>query len=1132
MASLHPHRIDSHSNILKQINASWAQAKLGHGAVFYFHDPEGGAISDIISDLKGLELDASIRDLDLALYQNQPYAPLLVDCPLPHSLNLSSRQTRLWERMDRSRRSQLIELEIVPDEISFERLAIETEILNAQGKAILILRNAQDLPAETVQLLVEDSRILSSSLLILVCFQHTGLSELRKTGAENLFHQKFSQGRVVGLSGSQRSERTAPKEVKEKLGIGHLEALVEWLCLDSAIELASALHESYRHDKSLFDRKDFPRLLRVLALAYEGCEKYDSGLYFAQALASQLSPDKELGAYVEAQLLLARLFMGANDRGLATKAALLGWKLSHESGDRSLIAKADFCLFWINPYGSETEEGYAGLRERLIIELESLDWKNHLCFVLTQNIGIMGVYWKLGWEAADSQCQRGRDLAQSMGNRRRLVMANFSLATLNQIRGNFEQAERHFLLTTEFLKGISKPYEVSRTENGIGYFYFVLGRYRQAYIQHEQALKRVDRTQYYEEIISTLVNLSRLYLFCGQYQDGIFLMEGLFQILDRLNLRDIPFHPIRNLLSLFGILCVRAGQKAQAQECFRKVQLLAPPRDAFRSSEYQLYFEAVYHHESDNRQKAISSFSAAIELMTNKGSESSHFLIRVLMDYGLALREWSEEEEAKQVWQRALGLCGESGKHPHERQALSELLSGRIAQNGPELPAVEFDGQLVLRLLEQDKSMNRLQRKLREFSFLQKWQGMLKAEGEQLLDDCLELIREHFVTSFVFFFDAAMCIRDRPELSEYLEGLKQSLGESPLLLYAPALPEGISSLSYLPIVSGGEDQRILVLGTEGNRAPLEDEDHELLVMACRELGLSLLASSRASELACRQAELERSNQELSAALDTLKHAQAQLVQSEKLSALGKLVAGVAHEINTPLGVAISAVSYLKDKNSHLMLALESTGIKKSELESFLQQNGESAEIIIHNLVRAEGLVQSFKLVAADQSSEQRRSFDLKAYAQDVLLSLKPRWKKSGIEVQVEGDDGVIVDSYPGAYAQLISNLFLNSLIHGFTEGQSGQILIDVRAQGDSVLLRVIDNGAGIPENLQNRVFEPFFTTKRGQGGTGLGLHICYNLVSQRLGGQISFTSVAEKGTTFLLRLPRVSPEASPGQSSG
>lgn len=264
--------------------------------------------------------------------------------------------------------------------------------------------------------------------------------------------------------------------------------------------------------------------------------------------------------------------------------------------------------------------------------------------------------------------------------------------------------------------------------------------------------------------------------------------------------------------------------------------------------------------------------------------------------------------------------------------------------------------------------------------------------------------------------------------------------------------------------------------------------------------------------------VEARTNELKESLESLKKAQEQLVESEKMASLGGLVAGVAHEINTPIGVGVTTISYLQQKADEMDRVYKDGKLKRSDFEKFIKLSMESSSAVLLNLSRASELIQSFKQVAVDQTSEERRTFKIKQYIDEVLLSLRSKYKRTKHEISVSGPE-VELDSYPGAVMQVLTNLLMNSLSHGFDGVEAGHITIKTELQGERVVIEYADDGNGMDEETRARIFEPFYTTKRGRGGTGLGMHMVYNLVTQRLQGTISCQSSPGNGATFRVTIP-------------
>jgi signal transduction histidine kinase len=266
--------------------------------------------------------------------------------------------------------------------------------------------------------------------------------------------------------------------------------------------------------------------------------------------------------------------------------------------------------------------------------------------------------------------------------------------------------------------------------------------------------------------------------------------------------------------------------------------------------------------------------------------------------------------------------------------------------------------------------------------------------------------------------------------------------------------------------------------------------------------------------------VEERTRELSRALQELKATQEELVQSEKMAALGQLVAGVAHEVNTPIGNALLAATTLSNETQSFLGAIHNTGnLKRSVLNHYMNTAKQTSEIIVGSLERAGALIQNFKQVAVDQTIWDKRCFNVKNYLESILITLDPQLKSANHQITIVGEDDLLIDSYPGALAQVVTNLVQNSIVHAYQSGQQGQLEFTLEQDEEYLLLSYADDGCGIPEENLSKIFEPFFTTARNRGGTGLGLHIVYNLVTQTLQGNITCQSTVGAGTIFVLELP-------------
>ena len=250
----------------------------------------------------------------------------------------------------------------------------------------------------------------------------------------------------------------------------------------------------------------------------------------------------------------------------------------------------------------------------------------------------------------------------------------------------------------------------------------------------------------------------------------------------------------------------------------------------------------------------------------------------------------------------------------------------------------------------------------------------------------------------------------------------------------------------------------------------------------------------------------------------LKETQNELVQTEKMAALGRLVAGIAHEVNTPIGIGVTAASHLKKEIKGFNDHYKGETLTQSTFEDFIDTSVQSSEIILNNLERAAKMIQNFKQVSVDQSSDRTREFFLKEYLESVIINLKPTLKLHAHTVDIICPPTLMIDSTPGVFYQIFSNLIMNSIIHGFEEQEKGHIVITVRYNNDNLEIVYQDNGKGMDKESIKKIFDPFYTTKRSSGGSGLGTHIVYNLVTQKLHGQITAESHVGKDMTFTMNL--------------
>lgn len=345
------------------------------------------------------------------------------------------------------------------------------------------------------------------------------------------------------------------------------------------------------------------------------------------------------------------------------------------------------------------------------------------------------------------------------------------------------------------------------------------------------------------------------------------------------------------------------------------------------------------------------------------------------------------------------------------------------------------------------------------------------------------------------------------------------------LYYAPNSGWSPSDNQYLYVLLIGLLTSIVagtlvgrLLGEAGRLNSLVDERTSDLIRTNDYLEQTL------GEVEEKQAELFLLNDQLEQSLDHLKETQEQLIQSEKFAALGELVAGVAHEINTPLGIGITLATFIQDKHNQMVRAFEANTLSKNELKDYNESLNEAIEVMVNSLNRSAEIIGSFKNVTGEQSVLELRTFNVKKYCDDVLQNLKPRLKKTNHCIELICDPELEIYHYPGVFSHILTNFIVNSLTHAFEDGVTGHIHISFQKKGEECILIYSDDGVGIADEHLPHVFDPFYTTKKGQGSTGLGLHIIYNIVTQNLGGQIHLKTEKNGGVEFKIQFPALHPE--------
>jgi signal transduction histidine kinase len=320
------------------------------------------------------------------------------------------------------------------------------------------------------------------------------------------------------------------------------------------------------------------------------------------------------------------------------------------------------------------------------------------------------------------------------------------------------------------------------------------------------------------------------------------------------------------------------------------------------------------------------------------------------------------------------------------------------------------------------------------------------------------------------------------------------------------------------------------IGALDRQDEIGDMARALVVLRAHEQERGVLYEQQSQHLEIIEHEVEKRTAELQEALDRLNRTKDELVHREKLAALGGMVAGIAHEVNTPIGSVLTVATTMSDRLAQFNTELSQGAMRKSTVTALAQNMSEGTNIIIKSITRAATLIRSFKQVAVDRTSDRRMSFEISDLLTDITATLAPRLQPR-VHIEIAATPGLVLDSYPGSLGQVITNLVENAFVHGFADERSGTIKLSARPlPHDQYELIVADDGVGVPVEHLNRIFEPFFTTRLGQGGSGLGLHIVHNIVTTVHGGSIEVGSSRDPasgikaGTRFRIVAPCAAPE--------
>jgi len=676
-------------------------------------------------------------------------------------------------------------------------------------------------------------------------------------------------------------------------------------------------------------------------------------------------------------------------------------------------------------------------------------------------------------DKATRYIERALKISEEIGDKEKITTCYVNIGIINHELGLYDKAIEYYLKALETAKEINFKRGLSSSYNSLGIAYFDQGSYDESIDYYLKALKIFEELDDKRNISACFTNIGLVHYEQGSYDKAIEYLQKSLTINDELgnkrgisicyinfamvfqkqDIYDKAIEYYNKALKLFEEL----GNKRGVSNCNQNLGELYSEQGSFnKAAEYYLKALKIYEEIGDKMGIAITGVSIAnlnIALADSVAVTESQSLNYLNQAISYGSKSLVNAKEMKLL--------------PQKKEAANALMTA-YNKLGNYKKAIEYAAILITTqdsIFREDKT-----RAIQEMS--------TRYETEKKQQQ-IELQESQLVAK-----DAR--IKQQKTFRNALIG-----GSGAIVLI-------VIVIAYAYTQKRKDNKKIT-------------EQNEKIIKVNEEL------QQVNTLLEEQQEELMQQKEELQSTLENLQKTQEQLVESEKMAAIGGLVAGVAHEINTPIGIGITAISSLQEDIQRMAGLYEKEEISRNDFKEFLQSSDDVSKLIGKNLERTASLVQSFKQVSTDQVTEQQRVFALKEYLDDILVSLRPKFRGKKIDFKTDCDDKLKLKSYPGVYAQIFTNLLLNSLQHGFPEKDTGTIGIKANINKELLKIQYSDDGAGINKKDLPHIFEPFYTSD--QHGAGLGLNIVYNLVKQKLHGAITCESDPGKGVLFKIEIP-------------
>jgi len=827
--------------------------------------------------------------------------------------------------------------------------------------------------------------------------------------------------------------------------------------IDSLQNIVKSAEKSNRADTSLV------RTLNALARAYRFTNPDKASEYAqrAQVLA------QDIADIIGESAALRNMGVFFMDKGFTEKAVehlLRAIRLSEKIGDSSGVAKSLNALGLISQQNSQYTLAGTYLRKALPIAVAIKD--KELVSYIRNNLGL--VLWKTqNYDSALVEFQYALSIQFALGDSAFASRAYHNIGLVSLDKRDTALAEEYFLLSANLSSAIGDQPGLMKAYYYLALLHLAHHKTSDARALATKAYQVATALGYRSEERNLAILLSECYAAENDYRTAYTFSSHAALLSDTLY----------NTESAKRIASLQALYESQKKD--QEILLLQSEKSQQMTFQYSLV-------------GAIVSIGIILMLVINNNQKKNRANRKLTEQKMLLQAQSTAVTEANALLQQAyqnLTILNTIGREITSTLNFEQILNTLYEQINILMDATIFIVGTVNRkdnILEYDFHIE---------------------EGRRIPFDTLSMTEQHR--------PGVQCVLEQKEIIDNHHTLPALDGLAP------------KSLVYMPLISNQQVIGFLSIQTPNENA--YNDIHIQLLRSIASVAASVLDNARAYRIIEKQQhllqnqtrEIQATNTELHEQLETLRRTQTQLAQAEKMASLGTLVAGVAHELNTPIGVAVTAASTLHVRTLDFAKHYSEGALKKSELEAYVQTAQTGADLTLRNLERAANLIQSFKQVSVDQTYDNIRRFGVKQYLYEIITSLQPKWKTTGHRVEIECDEALEMETYAGAIAQIITNFVTNSLLHGF-DGltEEGVMRIEAKQEGNNVVIKYSDNGCGIPPEVLPRIFDPFFTTKQANGGTGLGMHIVYNLATQKLGGSIRWESELGKGATFIVELPK------------